>query len=381
MTSQPKFSLTAPPPKVVLLPDSLFFTRAVPVSEGVTAAEVGPQVELALEGMAPFAVSQMYQGHFWRPGSKHALVFAAYRKRFTAEQTAEWADAEVVMPAFAAVVAGKGGRGMTVLLTSAEGLTAVHWVADDPVPSTVITRVVPAEATDDVRAELRGELLREIGGSLAVQDIEAAPAWDAEAGDGELAFKAGPLKAAFTREELDGLDVRDKDDLAARRRARSRDLLMWRVLLGAAAAIALAAVLEVTMIGAKFWQKGRVAQVNQRAPMVGDILRASERVARIEELSTRRLLPFEMMSLIWAHTPDSIYFTRTTMSSKAIHTLEVRAQTRVSSDMSVFRAALMALPACQDVRIDPQPENNGLTPFVLVVTFKPDAVKSEDASS
>ena len=381
MTSKPPFSLSAPPPKIVLLPDSLFFTRAVPMSDGVVAADVGAQVELALEGMAPFAVSQMYQGYFWQPGAKHALVFAAYRKRFTAEQTDAWADAEVVMPEFAALLASKPGRASTVVLATVEGLTAIHWSADDDVPTAVVARTLAPEATEADRAALRDELLRAAGGSVNVKEVDAVPEWDPESSDGALAFKAGGLKGAFTREELDGLDIRDKEDLAARRRARSRDLLMWRVLLGAAAAIAFAALLELTMIGAKFWQKGRIALVNQRAPVVADIMRASERVARIEELSTRRLLPFEMMDLVAAQKPESVLFTRTTVSSKSIHTLEVRAQTRVSSDMSVFRAALMALPACQDVRIDPQPENNGLTPFVLVVTFKPDAVKSEDASS
>ena len=74
-----------PPPNVVLLPDALFFTRVVAVSEGAAATAAAAEIELALEGVSPFPLAQLYYGWFWKPGSRHALVFAAYRRRFTAD--------------------------------------------------------------------------------------------------------------------------------------------------------------------------------------------------------------------------------------------------------------------------------------------------------
>ena len=64
-----------PPPKVALLPDGLFFVRAVGIDasnapgSALTAAEVASQVELALEAIAPFPLAQVYYGHFWLPGA------------------------------------------------------------------------------------------------------------------------------------------------------------------------------------------------------------------------------------------------------------------------------------------------------------------------
>src|SRR5438874_170651 len=87
-----------PPPKVALLPDALFFTRAVAIAAGATSAEAAAQVELALEALSPFPLAQLYYGSFWVPGAEHAFVFAAYRRRFTAEQTAAWTEAEYVLP-------------------------------------------------------------------------------------------------------------------------------------------------------------------------------------------------------------------------------------------------------------------------------------------
>src|SRR5271155_5839691 len=87
-----------PPPTVALLPDALFFARAVPLSAGCLAAEVAVQVELALEATAPFPLAQLYYGYCWRTGADRALAFASYRRRFTAEQIAAWSGAERVLP-------------------------------------------------------------------------------------------------------------------------------------------------------------------------------------------------------------------------------------------------------------------------------------------
>ena len=380
MTSpKPRFSLAAPPPKIVLLPDAQFFTRVVPVAEAVTAADVAAQVELALEALAPFPLAQMYHGHFWKPGAKHVLIFAAYQKRFTNEQTAEWSDAEIVMPAFAALLSAKVARSTTLLLNTDEALTAIHWSAPDDVPDFVAGRLLPPEMGEAERALTRNELVRSAGESLKVEEIDGVPVYDPE-GEGDLGFKADAIEAAFTREELDALDVRDKEDLAARRRARSRDLLLWRIFIGSAAAIACALVLELAIVGGKIWQKGRMATVNQRAPLVAEINKANELATRIEELSTKRLLPFEMIDLVKSKQPPSLAFTRVTAVSSALHTLDVRGQTPVSSDVVAYQSALNSLPECESVQVEEQDTRGGTTFFRFKITFKPDAVKVQEPS-
>ena len=89
------FRAGPPPPRVALLADEVFFTRVVPVVPGATAAEVAAQVELALESLSPFPIAQLYHGHFWKPGLDRAFVFAAYRRRFTVEQTEAWPRAQL----------------------------------------------------------------------------------------------------------------------------------------------------------------------------------------------------------------------------------------------------------------------------------------------
>jgi hypothetical protein len=380
MTSpKPRFSLAAPPPKIVVLPDAQFFVRVVPVPGAATAADVATQVELALEMLAPFPVAQMYHGYFWRPGSQNALVYAAYRKRFTTEQTESWADAEAVLPAFAMLVGAKTG-GALVLLHSEESITALEWRGEDPVPASVTTRPLPPEADDATREAVRAELINQVGATVRVVDVRETPTYDPDSDDGELAFRAGEISTVYDRETLDGLDVRDKDDLAIRRRARSRDLLLWRIFVGSAAAIVCALLLELAMVGGKVWQKGRVAVVNQRASTVADINKANDLATRIEELSTKRLLPFEMIDLVKSKMPPSVIFTRVTTTTGALYTLDVRGQTNVPNDVVAYQSLLSGLPECEEVRVEEQDTRGGLTHFRLKVTFKPGAVKPEGQS-
>src|SRR5471030_2781090 len=123
-----------PAPRVVLLPDHRFFVRLVPVADAATPADVAAQVDLALETLSPFPPAQLYHGYYWIPGAAQALVFASYRKRFTMEQAAEWKQAELVAPAFAAFLGVEHEPATTLLFPSAEGLTAVYWESG-PVPA------------------------------------------------------------------------------------------------------------------------------------------------------------------------------------------------------------------------------------------------------
>ena len=181
-----------PPPKVALLSDALFFTRAVPVTKGATPAQAASELELALEGISPFPLAQLYYGWFWVPGAEHALVFASYRRRFTAEQTAGWEAAELVLPAFAAVFGAEVEAATTIVLNSPEGMTAVHWT-DPAVADRILYRSIALEATDDDRARVRDELLREIGGTRKVIDLESPLMPDSPASDGEIVFRGDDL--------------------------------------------------------------------------------------------------------------------------------------------------------------------------------------------
>lgn len=370
-----------PPPKVVLLPDALFFTRPVPVTAGATAAEAAAQIELALEAVSPFPLAQLYYGWFWTPGAAHGLVFASYRRRFTADQTAAWEGAELVLPTFAAIAAAEVEPATTVILTSAEGLTAVYWDAPG-VPTRVLFRPLPIEASEEDRLRVRDDLLRIIGGSKAVVDLPVPPVAGPAGSDEEFTFQSGAVASRLPASAAAALDVRDKGELAALRAAQKRDVILWRVLLGSAALLLLLIVGEFALLGGKAWQEVRTAQIRGQKPTVEKIISSQALAFRIEELATKRLLPFEMVTAIITENrrPPEIIFSRVLASVQAgINTLTVEAVATSAAQVSVYQSTLQKVPAIEraDARITGT--RGDTANFTLVVTFKPDAIKPADS--
>ena len=365
-------------PKVVLLPDALFFTRAIPVPAGALAAQVGDQAELALEGMSPFPPAQLYHGYFWKPGAERALVFAAYRRRFTREQLTAWEGAALVLPAFAALLGLDVKPATTLLVPSPEGLTAIYWDGG-AVPEAVHFRPLPTEATDADRARVRDELLRQLAGSRQVVELATPPAADDAAGRGdEFAFHSDTHRSRLPASLATTMDVRDKADLAALRRTQARDLLLWRIFLGSLAAIAVMLLGLVALAGEGLWERAREAKIAAQQPVVDQIMTAQSLATRTDELSTKRLLPLEMISMVSERKPAVIQFLRATTSG--LYTLTVDAQTASPGDVAAFRSALAEQPGCEKVEVRDQRTRDNLMTFTLVITFKPEALKPATAS-
>jgi hypothetical protein len=169
--------------------------------------------------------------------------------------------------------------------------------------------------------------------------------------------------------------VRDKGDLAVRRRALARDVLFWRVAVGCVLALALLGLGEIALlVGRATWQQSRVAQFNAQKPTVEKIMNAQALATRIEDLSTKRLLPMEMISLVAAKIPGNIRFSRVVTDAKELERVIIDARTENSGEIPLFKTALEALPEVAHVEITNQ-RGAQTTTFTLTTTFKSGAIK------
>jgi hypothetical protein len=276
------------------------------------------------------------------------------------------------VPAFAALLNAPAPEGATTwLLARVDGLTAIYFDDRSGVPADVRSCPLAAEATETERAAARAALLREFPGSRTVVDL-ALPVPDAEA-DEALAFQSGDLRSTFSEADAAALDVRDKEELAALTRARGRDRWLWRAFVGAAALIALCAGTEILMLGGKALLATRDAERAAQSPRVAEIMTKQALATRIEEMASKRLLPLEMISVASAVRPPSIQFTNTTTSG--LYTLEIQAQTGAQGEIDAFESALRQQPACEQVEVRDLVVRSGVSTFVVIITFKPDAVK------
>jgi hypothetical protein len=361
--------------RAVLLPDHAFFVRVVALAQGTLPADVSGQVELALDGLTPFAVAQLCYGYFTAPGAERVVVYAAYRRRFTVEDAKVWAEADVVLPSFATCLGLEATEPQALLVSGADFVTAIAWDGRDAMPAVIRTRTLEADAPADERAAIEAEMAGELKDFPAPARVTAPKETASRIGDNGLEFSVGDRVSRFDATQLDAIDVRDKAELAARRRDRARNRYLWRTFIGSAAAIGVAVVLQFGLQGGRLWLKSQALRAAAQAPAVQKIETGQNLANRIDELSTRRLMPIRMMEIINdpSKRPKTIQFLR--VATKGLYVLEVEGQTTATPDVFNYQAALKDLPACEHVEIGQTTDRGGVTRFILTITFKPEALR------
>lgn len=353
--------------EAVLLPSEAFFVRRVTLD---TAADAASQVELALETSAPFAVAQLFHGFVRSADGPHALVFATHRRIFAA---AGWDGALTVLPSFAALLGEPPTAPKLRGWNDGATLTIAGWDGTGSLPVLVLARRLDAGTEAETRAELLAEAQRRLGGELPLEEF-SGPAEVATLKSGgiklTLAHGGGgrQLVTRWEPVELETMDVRDKAVLAGRKQALRRDLLLWRVLLGGLAALLVAGLLELAMLGGGVLLRRLRADVAAIAPEVEKIQTAQALGARIEEMSQRRLRPFEMLAVLNQVRPNGVVFTRSVTSGQG--SIEIEAQTANADAVGVFESALRALPGIESVDVRDLRLRDGLTTFLLTAGFR-----------
>ncbi len=371
--------LFAPPARqVALLPDGRFFARAVPLAPDTTAATVAEQIELALETLSPFPLAQLYYGHHWVPGAAHALVFAAYRKRFPAEETEAWHAAELVVPAFAVLLTVPAASGTVRILVGSDAITLVQWGSGAEVASQVTVHPLPPEAGETERTAARDQVLRSLGSNVTAEEW-TMPVLAGATDGGEFTFISAEQEIKLTHTDAVALDVRDKLEHMQRQKEKKRDILLWRTFLGLAALIGLCVLGQGAVLIGKSRLQSQQKVLADRQPEVKQLTETEQLADQIEQVITRRLLPLEMLSIVNSKIPVNTILISSSMDG--LYNFTAQARTNTPTEIDEFKAALLKLPQCDKVDITDSPINNGIANFKIVVRFKPGVVEPEPADA
>lgn len=357
-----------PPPSaaVVLLPAEAFFVRRVALDAGAAAAG---QVEIALEGLAPFGLGQLYHGHAVGGDGTQALVFATHRRLFSAD---DWTEAEAVLPAFVALLGEPPAAARLRVWTRPGAVVAAAWDGGGELPAHVVGRSAAPGQEAAVREELVAELTARLGAAAAVEDFggEAVPVEAKGEGVG-FALEGGGgrrLQTFLARTAVEAMDVRDKGYLAGRRAAARRDGWLWRALQTAVALVALAVLMEAVLFAGGVLVRQQRAAADAAAPGIERIQTAQALGTRIDELSRRRPKPFELLAVVNQVRPPGVVFSRVTSAGQT--GLEIEAQTANADTVGVFESALRALPGAEGVEVRDLRLRDGLTTFQLSVRWR-----------
>ena len=357
---------------VVVLPGHRFFVRSVPIVAGSDATAIREEIELALESMSPFPLSQLYWGYWSKEGCGRALVYGAYRRRFAAEELEDWGDAEWVAPRLGAMLAERAPSPATVWILPASGeLSALYFGDDSGVPTVVRSIAMAEDAEESTIAAARDELIKQCGDCRTIIDVASLEIDAGSPGDNELIVRRDSSTTRLSLDQAQMLDVRDPAELVSRRRARVRDSWMWRIWVVSLIVILLAGLGEAAVFSADLWQKGRLERISLQTPLVSEIETADRLANRIEELKTKRLRPFEMIAMVDGPRPETIIFLRT--AATGLYSLEIEAVTDSPNDINVYISALTDLPGTESVEMLNLDSRGSQSTMRLLVVFGPDA--------
>jgi hypothetical protein len=353
------------PGTVVLVPGDRFFLKDLTLDPATPAAA---QVEIALEESSPFPLAQMYHGHVVSADGSRALAYAAYRRRFTPEETAEWAEAAMVLPDFLALLGPVPSSASVVIQPHAGGLNGAAWDGRSSLPVALTVRAV-AEPTETQIAEMAAELHHRGGIADAGVRRLSGPVGAGLTAEGGVAFRVGGEETCrLPASAVAVADVRDKEFLDTRLREGRRRRGWWAALLAVAALWLLAAGVEIATAVLGMRTRQDEAAVAQHAEEAARIETADTVARRVEDLTARPERPFEWLAAAGAARPRSVQFLRT--SSRGDRTLEIEAQTADAADAGVYEASLRQLPQVERVETRELRAREGMTSFVMAVKFK-----------
>lgn len=374
-------------PSVIFLPGHLFFAKSVDLPQGMDPKELAAFVEISLEEHAPFPVNQVYYGAYHTEGSGRVLIFAAYRKRFTSGEKELWEDADLVLPDFVSVLGMPPNEPALYLLVQENTVSGVCFDGTDAVPVEVLSRHLDPETSagerkavvDEVAARLtsvhgrapvkyfrrQGEVTRHKGQVY----FAVSPATE----EGEPDQTAGAKSPSVPRSVVSALDVRDKEFLAEKNKAATRDAWFWRSTVSLAALLLLLAIGELALYAAERILADRRALMEERAEQVATISEQLELAERMEELGANRLLPFEMLALLNEYRPSSISFRQTL--TDGWNSLQVEAVTGNTGDVNAYENALRESGSFESVQVSNQRLSGGETTFSLYITFRSDVLR------
>lgn len=360
-------SHATPRGRVVLLPASKFFVRRISL---VSGQDPDAQAALALEAIGPFAPGQLYYGYRPSADGTQALVFAAYRKNFSAAETALWVDADVVLPDFSPWLAADAPAAPAVwLLESEDGVAAIFWDGQGSLPAGVIVRERAGRPVEAIRQELLDEARKRLGaGEAASRVIPAASVVGLQTKEGQ-SFSLGKQTTVLTPALLRAMDVRDKTELTGQIGRRQRDRRLWQAFAAGVAALAACVVMELGLQVSHALLGRERTRIEAVTPAVREVEQASQLATRMEKLAGQSLKPFEMLALLNAPRPASLEFVRA--SSVGALAMEVEAQTGNAADPQAFEQALQRVPEVEKVELRDFRSSGGRTTFLVAVTFKP----------
>jgi hypothetical protein len=164
------------------------------------------------------------------------------------------------------------------------------------------------------------------------------------------------------------MDVRDSAFIAEQRRRLGQDLVLWRIVLGAAALMAVLLFGEILLAGSRAYLSWLERRNESQAVAVASIQDRDAATTRLEDFARSGAQPFDMLRTVGQLKPGDSHFTRST--AKGASLLELEGWAPNVASINSFESALRSAPNVENVEVRRVNTSSGGSTFSFAVTFK-----------
>ncbi len=370
--------LEVTPPKVEYVRGDRFFVRQVSLPPGLKGQELDGFIELSLEEMSPFPMERLFYGFYVNEESGLAIVYAAYKRCFTAEEMQQWEKVEFVLPDFFPVLGLAYEVDTIAMVVGESSLSALSFQTGQVLPQTIVSRELSGSSDIEVVKQQLIDLVGGLNGRpvvLFALDEEGNPS--EEKGVYRLPFTKSKEANADTVEIEQAEDILWKGDLrdasfvSSKRRQKRLNQGVWKIALGLMLLLGLFALGEILMLGGKAFLSHLDKTTMGREAEVTQIEDKKSVVQELENFERSNLIPFDMISAINPVLPRSIHFTR--LKTAGRNSLEIECKTTDPADVTTYKNDLEGLLRIESAEVLNLQSAGGQGSFLLVVNFKSDA--------
>ncbi|MCB1123915.1 MAG: PilN domain-containing protein, partial [Verrucomicrobiae bacterium] len=171
------------------------------------------------------------------------------------------------------------------------------------------------------------------------------------------------------------LDIRKADDKVLLQKKHGWSLWYWRASVIVILLFLLLGFGELGLVALTKLYEKRVAVSNETAPRALEVQQKADILAKINQITTNQLLPFEMLDAVNQYRPKDIYFTRFTAENG--NAVQIEAISENATSVNAYQEELRGLPFVSAVAISNNRVQNNRTTFRLRVVFKPGTMEPQ----
>ncbi len=362
-----------------LAPGDWFFCRRIEIPQDLESGEEEGFVLLELEALSPFPLDHLHYGYQLDATRRYAFVFAAYKRRFEGADIAGWRRLDAALPDFLIGLHADACSEEPLVLVSEHSYSIFRYDKLSSLPASFYAEARPAPEEDeafdlvsDVAAFCDRAKTAIVKDNPRIWFVNTNPKWLGQTAWLEAEDPQGALaaKVSFTRAEIWKVDLRDPEMVEQAKKDERQNGILWKGVLGIAAAVALLLVSEIVWGGSAGYLALRRGMNSDREPAVRAFDSLQTTTNTLQNFRESNLTPFQMIETLLPYQswPKVIY---RKFETDGPDVLVIDARASNFTEVNEFKKRLERSEMVSSVALSNQQNNPSGSSFTTTIRFVP----------